>query len=65
MVTALLESAEEYLIMCFVCKIHVHPFIFFLYLILFGAVLENMVRCVMCMSRDMDHMLIMVCPAVH
>ena len=53
-----------YLIMCIV---KIHPFFFFfLYLILFCAVLENMVRkSPMCMCKDMDYMLIMVCPAGH
>ena len=49
-----------YLIMCIVFKIH--PFFSFCTsLILFRAVLENMVR----KDLDIDHMLNMVCPAGH
>ena len=52
-----------YNVYCFLRYIH---FFFFLYLILSCAVLENMVRkCPMCMCKDMDYMLIMVCPAGH
>ena len=53
-----------YLIMCFVFEIH--PSLFALYLTPFCAVLENMVRKgPMCMCKDMDYMLIMICPAGH
>ena len=54
-----------YLIMCIFFLGYIH-FFFFLYLILFCAGLENMVRKgPMCICKDMDYMMIMVCPAGH